>query len=246
MRVCLIPMQVQPGKRSANLGRALECMERVGAEEPAPDLMVFPEGLDWGLPPAELDPAIVEPRGGPFVESLAQRARELGIYLAAGLTELEDECLFSCAVLIDPDADVILRHRRIAVGRGPDPTFAPGDQLQVRRTPLGRVGLLTGQDAWQAPLIGALGLMGAEFIIAPAGLSTAGESPAKAKALIKDLSCPAKAGRLPPIFSVAAAHARATGQPKATPGSFYRDAAGHLTFFDRTDDEEVIHLEVSP
>ena len=139
-------MTIQPGKRSANLARALDWMEQAGDLESAPDLIVFPECLDGGLSQSGSDANLVEPRSGPFVESLAERARGLGIYLAAGVTEREDGQLFSCAVLIDPDGDTLLRHRRITVGQDPARSFSPGTRLEVRQTPLGRCGLLVGDD----------------------------------------------------------------------------------------------------
>lgn len=244
MRACLIPMAIQPGKRSANLGRALDWMEQVADLESAPDLIVFPEGVDWGLFQAGPDPNLVEPRSGPFVESLADRARGLGIYVAAGVTELEDGHLFSCAVLIDPDGDTILRHRRITVGQDLGPSFSPGTRLQVRETPLGRCGLLVGDDVQQAPLVAALGLMGADFIIAPAGLS-AGNRPASENAeQLKSLSSPAKR-RAPHILSVAATMpADLTGKPKASACSFYRDTTGKLILLNEAGREEVLPLEV--
>ncbi|UCG32316.1 MAG: carbon-nitrogen hydrolase family protein, partial [Phycisphaerales bacterium] len=235
---------VQPGRRAANLGRALELMERAGDLEPSPDLIVFPECMDLGLgehaPPLDM----VEPLGGPFGESLAEKARDLGVYVAAGLTERQHDRLFSCAVLMDPDGDTILHHRRITVGPHSGSYLSPGDTLHIRRTPLGSLALLAGTDVWKSALIGALSLMGAEVIIAPAGFSTEKDSAAAIKTLISKMTWPA-AKTAPSVLSVApASPAGEAGKPRNSACAFRRDPAGNLALLNESGIEQMICMEV--
>jgi predicted amidohydrolase len=240
----MIPMNVQPGKRAANLGRALRMMERAGDLEPSPDLIVFPECINLGL--GEHAPAadMVEPVGGPFTESLAERARDLGVYLAAGLTERHHDRLFSCAVLIDPDGDTILHHRRITVCPRRSPYFTPGDMLRVRRTPLGVLALLVGTDVWESDLIGALSIMGAEVIIAPAGFSAERNSAGKIKAHVSKMTWPS-AKQAPSVISVAAAAPTGeAGSPGDSAWAFRRHPSGDLTLMNESGGEEMTCVEV--
>jgi predicted amidohydrolase len=242
--VCMIPMNVQPDKRAANLGRALLLMEQAGNLEPSPDLIVFPECMDLGL--GEQAPAseMVERVGGPFTESLAERARDLGVYVAAGLTERYHDQLFSCAVLIDPDGDTILHHRRITADPRRSSYFASGDTLRVRRTPLGMLALLVGTDVWESHLIGALSLMGAEVIIAPAGFSTERSSAAEIKNRVSKMTWPS-AKAAPSVVSVApASPAGQTGKSGTSACAFRRDALGDLTLLNESGGEETMCLEV--
>jgi len=242
VKVCLIPMEVLPGKRAANLARALDWMEQVGALEPAPDLLVFPECVDLGITDRPPAPDLVEPAGGPFAESLAERARDLGIYVAAGLTEQRDESLLSSAILLDPDGDTILRHRRIMLPE--DSYFARGESIRVRRTPLGCIGLLAGADVWEAHLIGAFALMGADLVVAPNDYLPEQRSPASVKSRIARAKWPTGEG-VPSVVSVAAsAPSGAADAPSQPACSFFRDPAGNITVFNESGREETIYLEV--
>jgi predicted amidohydrolase len=242
--VCMIPMNVQPGKRAANLGRALELMERAGDLEPSPDLIVFPECIDLGLGKHAPTSDMVEAIGGSFGESLAERARDLGVYVAAGLTERQHDRLFSCAVLIDPDGDTILHHRRITVGPRPGSYLTPGDMLRVRRTPLGSLALLAGTDVWESDFIGALSLMGAEVIIAPAGFSTEKNSAVEIKTRVSKMTWPS-ARPAPSVISVApASPAGEAGKPKNSACAFRRDPLGDLNLLKGPGGEQMICMEV--
>jgi predicted amidohydrolase len=242
VKVCLIPMRVQPQKRSANLSRALDLLEQVGMQEPAPDLVVFPECLDLGMTGNKFDPTGAEPQGGPFVESLAERARSLGLFVAAGVTELEGECFYSCSVLIDADGDTIAHHRRIAVE--PGSVFSAGCRLAVHQTPLGRVGLLTGEDLWQAPLPASLSLMGADLLIVPSSTSQAERSASEIKKRLTGM-LPSTDTQAPAVISVAASTlTESSGKSVSAGYSFCRDAAGNLNVYEQPDGEEIIHLEV--
>ena len=116
-------------------------------------------------------PDLADPVGGPFVESLAAKAREMGIHLVAGVNETEAGSLYVAALLFDPDGDILLRQRMIdptAASRSTDGCYASGTRLEVRQTSWGCVGLSVATEDGEDCLTGALGAMGADLVVAPA------------------------------------------------------------------------------
>ena len=75
-------------------------------------VVVLPECLDLGW----TDPSALEsaaPIPGPHSDRLAVAAREHAVYVAAGLVEAAGVHRYNAAILLSPDGDIILRHRKI-------------------------------------------------------------------------------------------------------------------------------------
>src|SRR6185436_6999543 len=109
------------------------------------DIFVLPAFVDLVGPHRTAD-GIPEPVTGPTCAALGSIARELGIYIAFGLSEIDDAGPFATAVLLDPDGDVILTHRQIALSRPQRKLFKPGKGVHVRSTLIGTVALLMRDD----------------------------------------------------------------------------------------------------
>ncbi len=170
MRIALLQIEIETGRRSANLSRINEWVDRACDADPAPDLVVLPECCDLGLIPNDLSD-LSEPVGGAFCESLSAKTREMGVCLAAGITERGVDGVHSAAVLFDEDGDVLLRHRRIHLPEPLHGPYTPGSRLDVRRALGTTVGLGLGDDVKLACLPGALSAMGAGLMILPAAVS---------------------------------------------------------------------------
>lgn len=166
MRIALIQMTIETGRRSANLMGALDWIDKACEADPSPDVVVLPAYCDIGWPAAEAA-ELAEPVGGAFAESLAAKAREMGVHVVAGLTERDGAALYSVAVLFDVDGDVLLRHRKINVPQPERDLYAPGDRLSARRTTWGTVGLQVATDLSAGCLTEALAAMEARVIFAP-------------------------------------------------------------------------------
>ena len=110
---------------------------REGAE-----IVVLPEAMDlgWTHPVSQTEAEAV-PEGLVY-QTLAATAIEHGVYVCSGLTEAEGDRVYNAAVLIDPNGNLLLKHRKInelEIGR---PYYARGDRLGVVDTELGRLGLM--------------------------------------------------------------------------------------------------------
>jgi predicted amidohydrolase len=72
-------------------------------------------------------------------------------------------------VLISPDGELLLHHRKLNELEIGHSLYALGDRLQVARTPLGTFGLMICADAFARGQVisRTLGLMGADIILSP-------------------------------------------------------------------------------
>src|SRR5688572_25921152 len=103
-------MLVEGGRPDENLRRAFRMVEDAAAQ--GCRIVVLPECLDagWAHPEAR---RLAEPIPGRYSDLLAIAARQAGIYVAAGLTERDGERIYNSAVLISPEGDLLVKHRKI-------------------------------------------------------------------------------------------------------------------------------------
>ncbi|HKA08313.1 MAG TPA: carbon-nitrogen hydrolase family protein, partial [Gemmataceae bacterium] len=109
-RLDMAQILVEGGKPAANLDRAVSAIRRAG--ELGCRVVVLPECLDIGWThPSTRD--FAQPIPGPHFARLAQAAKDAGVYVAAGLVERAGPKIFNAAVLIGPNGELLLHHRKI-------------------------------------------------------------------------------------------------------------------------------------
>jgi predicted amidohydrolase len=173
-RLALAQMLVTGGARDENVARAVTRIGEAVAE--GAEVVVLPECLDLGWThPSSRTGAEPIPGGGPY-EALAAAARTHGVYVCGGLTERagsttegDADRVYNAAVLIGPDGDLLLHHRKINeldIGHG---VYDLGDRLGVARTPFGTVGVMICADAFAEGQVitRTLCYMGADVILSP-------------------------------------------------------------------------------
>jgi len=160
-------MRVKGGCKAENLQRAINFVRQAATQEA--QVVVLPEAmtLGWTHPSAA-----TEADGVPDGQSCLQLrrvARENKVCLCSGLVEREGRRIFNSAVLIDPNGDVLLHHRKINELEIGHPYYALGDRLQVAHTPFGTFGLMICADGFAhgQVITRTLGYMGAEIILSP-------------------------------------------------------------------------------
>ena len=167
----------EPGAPEANLSRAVGLVERLAAE--GCDLIALPELWPCGydvrtLPEDAADAA--EPLDGPRTKLLAETARDLGVWLAAGsVPELEGDRVFNTAELFSRDGDLVGTHRKVHLyGDAERKGFVAGDRLTTVETDeLGTVGLCICFDG-DFPDVGrVMAQRGARLVISPAAYPAA-------------------------------------------------------------------------
>ncbi len=136
MRVALLQISLNGGSQSANLQHVLGAIDRAAGATPPPDVLVLPGACDTGgedatgslsarvaegrqalagkPPVAPNDPPVAPNQGTTpaqracFLESVASKACEWGVFVAIGIHTQEQDAVLPTAVLIDPDGDVVV------------------------------------------------------------------------------------------------------------------------------------------
>lgn len=166
-KLALIQMTVQGGDRAANLKHASEQIKHAAAN--GAEVLLLPEAMDLGWThPSALTEAQPIPTGETF-QVLMRLAKQYGVYICSGLIEKAGEAVYNAAVLIDPEGQVILHHRKINELDIGHPYYAVGEKLNVAKTDLCTFGLMICADA-NTPdflLTRSLCYMGADVILSP-------------------------------------------------------------------------------
>ncbi len=165
-RVAMAQMKVEWGEAERNLAHAAELVEEGAAR--GCQVVVLPECLDIGW--THPDTArLAEPIPGPHSDALAEAAQRCDVWLVAGLTERDEDLVYNAAVLISPDGEIALKHRKINVLEIAQTFYAIGDRLGVARTPLGVIGVNICSDSFPTSLVLAhsQARMGARAILSP-------------------------------------------------------------------------------
>ncbi len=157
---------VEGGEPEKNLARAKRMV--LWAAEERCRIVVLPECLNFGwTSPAALESA--PPIPGEHSGAIASAAREGGVYIVAGLVERSGDRLYNAAVLVSPDGEILLKHRKINELVEGQHLYATGDRLGVARTPLGVIGIDICADNFPDSLaLGhSLGRMGCQLLLSP-------------------------------------------------------------------------------
>jgi predicted amidohydrolase len=106
MRVALLQVQLDPKSGATNVQRINAAIDRAAGADPPPDLLVLPGGCDTGgAAPGRAWPAAALES---VKANIALKAREWGLYVAAGSHVVRDESLLPCALLFDADGDLAM------------------------------------------------------------------------------------------------------------------------------------------
>jgi len=170
-KLAMAQMLVVGGEPEKNLARAGEMIARSAQAGAA--LALLPECVDFGWNhPSGKERAGSIP-DGETCRFLCDAARRHRLYVCSGLVERQGDMLYNSAVLINPQGEIILHHRKLNEILPGLATYAQGDRLGVAHTPLGTLGLMICGDGFaEGQVIGrTLGYMGADVIFSPAAFA---------------------------------------------------------------------------
>jgi predicted amidohydrolase len=119
--------------------------------------------------PMEQYRALGEPvPGGEYFGKLSSLAKELRIFLIAGLLEADGEKRFNAAVLIDPNGDLAGKYHKQKLEHEAVRNTA-GRQSSVFQTPFGKIGVMICADRRFPDVVQGFCARGADFLICPSG-----------------------------------------------------------------------------
>jgi predicted amidohydrolase len=174
-KLALIQMRVQGGCKTENLRRATDFIAQAARQ--GAQVVVLPEAmtLGWTHPSARAEADAVP--NGESCLSLRDVACRHSVYICAGLVEAAGPKIFNTAVLIDPQGEILLHHRKLNELEIGHSSYALGDRLGVAQTPLGTLGVMICADAFARGQVVSrtLGLMGADVILSPSAWAVPAE-----------------------------------------------------------------------
>jgi len=173
VKVAVVQFEPRLGEKDRNLKRIGEFVG-TAADEGA-GLVVLPELCSTGYvfnSQAELA-AVAEPvPDGETVRALERLASPRGrgrhgLYIVAGLAEVDGHSYYNSAVLVGPKG-YVGTYRKAHLWYEEKLFFEPGDTgFPVFQTPLGRIGLLVCYDIWFPEAVRHLVIQGADLIAVP-------------------------------------------------------------------------------
>jgi len=166
-QLALIQMRVEPGRLEDNLHHASDLAGQAAAQ--GAQILLLPEAMDLGWTDKSARVFATPVPGGKACGHLRALGEKLGVYICSGLTERANDQTYNSAVLISPEGEVLLHHRKINELRIGHDLYGQGSRLETVQTPLGRIGIMICADAFiRGQVIArALATMGAEIILSP-------------------------------------------------------------------------------
>ena len=192
--VACVQMEPRIGQKCGNVARSIQYIEE--AARNGASLVVLPELSNTGYVFASRDEAFALAENiasGGTTRAWADIARNLGIYLVAGIAEREGKRLYNSAVLIGPSG-LVGTYRKLHIWDRENLYFEPGNQgVPVFDTPLGRISIAICYDGWFPEVYRLAATQGADIVCVPTNWVPMPAQPA---------NCPAMATTL----AMAAAH----------------------------------------
>jgi len=160
-------MRVEAGNVEVNREHAASLVKQ--AADAGAQVVLLPECCDVGWTDPQTRTLADEVPGGGTFQALAAVARETRAYVCAGLVERSGERVYNAAVLISPEGDLLLLHRKLNELDIGHPYYDQGDRLGVVDTEFGRIGTMICADAFarNESITRTLGYQGADIILSP-------------------------------------------------------------------------------
>ena len=167
IKLALVQMKVVGGELDLNLQYAEE--QIASAAKGGAQLALLPEVMDLGWTHPSAKTLAYPVPGGKTFEHLAAAARQNKIFVVAGIVERDGDNTYNTAVLINPEGELLLKHRKLYELDIAHDLYETGDRLNVCHTELGTIGLMVCADAAAKGQViqRSLGYMGADMILSP-------------------------------------------------------------------------------
>ncbi len=171
MRLCLIPLCIEPGSPTDNTQRFNTILDQV--REQHPDLVCLPECSFTGYMYEEADlTRFAEPIPGPTTAEMSRLARLHAVYLCFGLLESTPQGVYDTAILLDKSGAIASIHRKLSE----KPPFVNGTAVTSVETELGKLGMLVCADLFEAEVVAQLN-PALKLLLVPTARSFDGQSP---------------------------------------------------------------------
>ncbi|MFJ6654312.1 nitrilase-related carbon-nitrogen hydrolase [Microbacterium sp. NPDC091313] len=114
------------------------------------------------------DPLAAAELGAQAVSALQDAAALHRVWVVANVVEHDAGSFYSTAYLIDADGRIAAAYRKVHLSEAERAWATAGNEFVVADTPVGRIGLMIGNEVWLPEVARILALRGSEIIAHPA------------------------------------------------------------------------------
>jgi predicted amidohydrolase len=163
--IATVQMKPDLGEVEDNLVKMSNFISEIASKQKV-DLILFPELVTSGYELGVKFTQVAQHIPGPTSNLIAQRAQELGVYIAFGMVGKErvESILYDAAVLVGPDGELIGEYNKTHLKGEERLAFREGYKLPVFETEFGLLGFLLGSDLAYPEVARSLVLDGAELL----------------------------------------------------------------------------------
>ncbi len=165
-KLAITQIECAVGNVDANVSRACEMVAEAAGQ--GADLILLPEVFTTGFALDEMD-RLAEPIPGPTTERFGAAAAEHGIYVVAGMAEVDPQtgAMYNAAVVMGPDRALVSRYRKVYLYLGERDVLSRGDEACLVDLGFARAGVAICYDYIFAHYIHGLVERGAELLLHP-------------------------------------------------------------------------------
>ncbi|WP_281974763.1 nitrilase-related carbon-nitrogen hydrolase [Halobacillus litoralis] len=169
VKAAAIQYEPEVGNKEANLKKVKQLIEKKVDE--GVHLIVLPELSLIGPVKTRKKQDIheyAETDDGSTVKEMKRIAKEMDAHIVFGFAEKELPHYYNSAILINPEGEVIGKHRKIHLDEWDEKWATPGDKISI--TPVngfGRIGIMIGSDALFPEVASVLAVKRADMICIP-------------------------------------------------------------------------------
>ena len=163
--IATVQMKPDLGEVEDNLVKMSNFISEIASKQKV-DLILFPELVTSGYELGVKFTQVAQHIPGPTSNLIAQRAQELGVYIAFGMVGKErvESILYDAAVLVGPDGELVGEYNKTHLKGEERLAFREGYKLPVFETEFGLLGFLLGSDLAYPEVARSLVLDGAELL----------------------------------------------------------------------------------
>lgn len=168
VKVACLQMDIEIGNIEGNIEKSVGMLNE--AADNGAVLIVMPEMANSGYNLASREEAFSLAENiddSKSVKAWEKVARDRGVYIVSGITEIDGANLYNSAVLIGPEG-LIGKYRKLHLWEEEFLFFEPGNLgLPVFNTPIGRIGIVICYDMWFPETFSILAAQGADIVCIP-------------------------------------------------------------------------------
>jgi predicted amidohydrolase len=162
-RLAMVQHDAYLGKKQENLEKTIYYVQK--AHEAGARLVAFPEiNISGHAAHPDLRLSGESIPEGKSVRLLGKLAKDLDIFIAAGIVELEGGKLYNTQFVVGPDG-FIGKQRKIHLSLNESLYFTPGDTIRTIELPFVKAGIVICYDSFFPEVSRSLAIQGAELLL---------------------------------------------------------------------------------